>query len=159
MKYLINNKLFILFLLVFWCILNGDFSLITIMQGFIFSSLAMIISCTIPGGADFIHTLNISFFMFVRFIIILIANIYSSTFAIIKLIFTSNINPHLVHINTNLENDWLLFFLANAITLTPGTVTVNRKGSDLLVLTAYSNDSTQIMDSKLVKALRKGVKH
>ena len=76
-----------------------------------------------------------------------------------KLIFTSNINPRLVPIKTSLNNDWSIFFLANAITLTPGTVTVNRKGNKLLILTTYPEESNKIVNQSLVNALSKGVKH
>ncbi|GMQ65127.1 hypothetical protein AN2V17_43690 [Vallitalea sp. AN17-2] len=97
--------------------------------------------------------------MFIRFIFILFIDIYSSTFSIFKLIFTSNISPRLVPIKTTLNNEWSIFFLANAITLTPGTVTVNRKGNKLLILTTYPEKSDKIINKELVKALRKGVKH
>lgn len=159
LRYILNHKIFVLFLLVLWCIMNGNFYLTTIIQGLFFSSLSIIISCNLPGGEQFLHSLNISLFMFLKFIVILFINIYLSTFSIIKLIFTSNINPRLVDINTTLKNDWSIFFLANAITLTPGTVTVNRNGNTLLILTTYPLNSDKIINPYLVKALRKGVKH
>ncbi|GMQ56483.1 Na+/H+ antiporter subunit E [Vallitalea sediminicola] len=159
MRYIINHRIFILFLTVIWCILCGSFSILTIAEGFLLSSFAVFMSCHIPGGAQFLHSINISFFMFLKFIIILFIDIYSSTFSMFKLIFTSNISPRLVPIKTTLNNEWSIFFLANAITLTPGTVTVNRKGNKLLILTTYPEKSDKIINPKLVKALRKGVKH
>ncbi|MCT4686418.1 Na+/H+ antiporter subunit E [Vallitalea sp.] len=159
MKYIINHKIFILFLTVIWCILYGSFSILTIAEGFLLSSFSVFISCHIPGGSQFLHSINISFFMFIKFIFILFIDIYSSTFSIFKLIFTSNISPRLVPIKTTLNNEWSIFLLANAITLTPGTVTVNRKGNKLLILTTYPEKSEKIINKKLVKALRKGVKH
>jgi multicomponent Na+:H+ antiporter subunit E len=60
----------------------------------------------------------------------------------------------LVSIVTTLDNDWSIFFLANGITLTPGTVTVDREGNKLLILTAYT-ESDKIINKKLTKALRK----
>lgn len=154
MKYIINHRIFILFLTVIWCVLSGSFSISTVVIGFLLSSFAVFISCHIPDGAHFLHSLDISFFMFIRFIFTLIFDIYSSTFSIFKLIFTSTISPRLVSIVTTLDNDWSIFFLANGITLTPGTVTVDREGNKLLILTAYT-ESDKIINKKLTKALRK----
>ncbi len=91
--------------------------------------------------------------------LLLICHIYLSTFRMIRIILTSRIHLRLVHINTTLIHDWSIFFLANAITLTPGTVTVNRYDHNLLVLTAFPNSEEPLVDPNLIKALRKGVKH
>jgi multisubunit Na+/H+ antiporter MnhE subunit len=69
----------------------------------------------------------------------------------------SNINPRLETVNTTLKNDWSIFFLANAITLTPGTVTVNRHGNTLTILTTTDTDT--IINKSIEKTLRKGVRH
>ncbi|GKX32175.1 hypothetical protein SH1V18_46550 [Vallitalea longa] len=159
MKYIINHKIFTLFLTFIWCILCGSFSIHAIIIGLVISSIAIFLGCHIPGGAQYLHSLNVSFFNFLKFMFILFIDIYISTFKMFKLIFTSNINPRLVPIKTSLNNDWSIFFLANAITLTPGTVTVNRKGNKLLILTTYPEESNKIVNQSLVNALSKGVKH
>ncbi|MCT4598550.1 MAG: Na+/H+ antiporter subunit E [Vallitalea sp.] len=157
MRYIIKHKTFILFLTVLWCIMNGNFLISTIFSGCIFSSLSVIISCHLPDGEQYIHSLNISFFRFIKFIFILFINIYKSAFYIIKLILMSNINPRLETVNTTLKNDWSIFFLANAITLTPGTVTINRHGNTLTILTTTDTDT--IINKSIEKTLRKGVRH
>ncbi len=43
------------------------------------------------------------------------------------------INPGIVEIKTSLKSDFLKFVLANSITLTPGTLTVDVKGESLFV--------------------------
>lgn len=51
---------------------------------------------------------------------------------------------------SSLPNDFTLNLLANSITLTPGTVTVNRNGNDLLIMQlskeSESFDDTDIME-------------
>ncbi|MCF8001003.1 MAG: Na+/H+ antiporter subunit E [Halanaerobiales bacterium] len=43
------------------------------------------------------------------------------------------INPGIVKIQTNLKSDYAKLFLANSITLTPGTLTLDVKGNDLYI--------------------------
>ncbi|QUI22687.1 Na+/H+ antiporter subunit E [Vallitalea pronyensis] len=159
MKYIIRHVAFILFLTLIWCILNNRFTPFTLITGFILSSISIIMSCRIHGGEPFMHRLNISLFGFIKFFLLLVYHIYLSTFRMIRLIFTSNVHLRLVHIDTTLKDDWSIFFLANAITLTPGTVTVNRHDHHLLILTVYPKSEDPLVDPKLIKALRKGVKH
>lgn len=159
MKYIIRHITFILFLTLIWCILNNSFAPLTIMAGFILSSIAILMSCRIHGGEPFMHRLHISLFGFIKFFLLLIGHIYLSTFHMVRMILSSRIDLRLVHINTTLKHDWSIFFLANAITLTPGTVTVNRHDHNLLVLTAFPKSDEPLVDPNLIKALRKGVKH
>lgn len=41
-----------------------------------------------------------------------------------KRAFTGDVNPKIVRVSTNLNSDYGLAFLANSITLTPGTITI-----------------------------------
>ncbi len=43
------------------------------------------------------------------------------------------ISPGFVKITTDLKSDWLKFILANSITLTPGTMTLDVEGQELTV--------------------------
>jgi multicomponent Na+:H+ antiporter subunit E len=48
-------------------------------------------------------------------------------------VITGRINPAIVKINPKLKNDMSLTFLANSITLTPGTLSVDQKTNELYV--------------------------
>jgi multicomponent Na+:H+ antiporter subunit E len=43
------------------------------------------------------------------------------------------INPGIIKISTDLKSDYAKLFLANSITLTPGTLTLDVKGNDLFI--------------------------
>lgn len=159
MRFIIRHIVFVLFLTVIWCILNDSFSLRHLVIGFVIASIAIIMSCRIHGGEPFMHRLHISLLGFILFFALLIYHIYRSSFRIIYLILTSKMPTRIVQINTTLKHDWTIFFLANAITLTPGTVTINRHDHHLLILTAFPDSADTLIDPGLTKALRKGVKH
>ena len=145
MKYIINHKIFTIFLIFIWCLLCNNFSFYSIITGSIIAPISIILGCHIPNGTQYLDSLNISIFNFLKFITILLINIYISTFQMLKIIITSRINPKLIYTKTSLHNEWSIFLLANAITLTPGTVTINKKGDTLLILTTDQNESNSII--------------
>ena len=51
-----------------------------------------------------------------------------------KMTISGKINPGVVDIKTNLKDDYSISILANSITLTPGTVTIDKNGNKLKVL-------------------------
>lgn len=69
-----------------------------------------------------------------RFFLHLFVQIYIAGFVTIGKIISGNIHPGIVEIETDLDNDLYRCFLANSITLTPGTVTVDKEGGKLKVL-------------------------
>lgn len=66
---------------------------------------------------------------------VLIIEIIKANLAIIKLVLANDIDvePCLVRMHTKLKSRTARVALANSITLTPGTITVNLSGNDLLV--------------------------
>ena len=150
MKFIIQHNFFILIFLIVWCILNENFSLYTIVQGFFLSILSLIISNKLVNQ-QFNKNYKISFFVFFQFIIILIISIYKSTFICIKLIITDDIKPRLVHVKTDIKNDWARCLMANAITLTPGTVTVDKNNNSLTVLAVNINSKNLTKADYLIK--------
>ena len=72
--------------------------------------------------------------MIVKYFIYLLYQIYCSGFSTIKKIVTGKVNPGIVEITTKLENDFLISILACSITLTPGTVTLDKDGKKLKIL-------------------------
>ncbi len=65
----------------------------------------------------------------------------------IIMILTHDINPAIVEIETDLEEDYQKILLANSITLTPGTITADWKGNILKVL--WINKTTE--DPQLIR--------
>ncbi|MBS4538358.1 Na+/H+ antiporter subunit E [Clostridium sp. D2Q-11] len=75
-----------------------------------------------------------TFFVVFKYIMILFIEIYKASFELIKTIINNEYSPSIVEVNLELEDPLLITIVANSITLTPGTITVEKKGSKLLVL-------------------------
>ena len=91
----------------------------------------------------------------------LIIQIYIAGLQTIGKIITGNIHPDIVDIETHLENDLYICFLANSITLTPGTVTIDKEGQKLKVLwlncvTKDKEKAGEMIKGKFERILREG---
>ncbi len=64
----------------------------------------------------------------------LLIEIYKAGFATVKMTITGKVNPGIIDIKTDLEDDYSISILANSITLTPGTVTIDKTDNNLKVL-------------------------
>lgn len=134
MKYTIENKKLFLLLTFIWCIINESFSYIQLIYGSIFSILTIFICFKLLNGEHFINHYKTSIFLFLKFLFITFINIYKSTFITTKLILTGKVQPKFYKISTKVKGDLWRCLIANAITLTPGTVTVDMDENTLLVL-------------------------
>ena len=78
-------------------------------------------------------TAGVSFFKVGAYLFYLIGCIYMAGFNAIKLI-VQGAKVDIVAIKTDIGNDFLKVMLANSITLTPGTITLDLEGEDITVL-------------------------
>jgi len=69
------------------------------------------------------------------YILILIKNLIISNLQIAKRILSPDmkLNPAIIEVKTELKNDWKKLLLANSITLTPGTLTLDIRGDMLYI--------------------------
>jgi multicomponent Na+:H+ antiporter subunit E len=82
--------------------------------------------------------------LIVVLLVVLIARIYIASAKMIPKILTGDISPRIVHFRSKLRSDVARVVLANAITLTPGTLTLDLSGDHLIVhwLDAPTSHST-----------------
>jgi multicomponent Na+:H+ antiporter subunit E len=92
-----------------------------------------------------------------QFICVLIAEIVKANFATMKLICSANVinDPVLVQFDTDFKSDTSKFMLANAITLTPGTITVSIEGNRFTVHCLDKDFAEGINTSVFVDILHK----
>lgn len=67
--------------------------------------------------------------------------IYQSSFVMLKAVITGRSNPKIVHFRTRLRSDMARMILANSITLTPGTITLDLNDDHLTVHWLFSSTS------------------
>jgi multicomponent Na+:H+ antiporter subunit E len=71
-----------------------------------------------------------------------------------------DLDPSLVRVKTNLKTDYGKYILANSITLTPGTITIDIEGDELLIHSisrhTKSGVESETMEQKISKVFEGG---
>ena len=141
-----------------WVIYNGSFTLEICVFGVIISSALFAFCCKFMD-----HSMRKEIliykksFLFVRYIILLIKEIVKANFVVIQMILSQReeIQPKLVSFHSDLRTTAGKVFLANAITLTPGTITVTLEGDEYTVHCLDESLADGMNDSVFVDYIRK----
>lgn len=130
------NRCFILILLccAMWCILAGNFHIGTVLAGLVCGSAVVFIThrfILLPEDRPHraISPLNM-----LRYVPYLIFSIYRAGFALIPKMLTGRCRFGVYRIGTALAGPLSRAVLANSITMTPGTMTVDEQDGALTVL-------------------------
>ena len=147
-----------LLLLIFWIILNGKISLVIVLFGGILATLMFLFMCKFMNYSIRKEKLlyKRSWFL-IKYVIILIIEILKANIAVIKLVLMSRyeLEPIIVTFDTKLRSKFARVLLANSITLTPGTITVNVEKSTYQVHCLDKELAEGIEKSVFVKLLEK----
>jgi multicomponent Na+:H+ antiporter subunit E len=79
----------------------------------------------------------LNFFWLFVYLLVLIKNLIISNIQIAKRTLSKDmkLDPAIVAVKTELKSDWKKLLLANSVTLTPGTLTLDVKGDTLFIHT------------------------
>lgn len=120
-----NFILFLLsFLVVFWLILNSDFSLDNIAIGFIICILVLLVSHVYVVDSDLPDLSFFDIFIIIRFIFKTFMSILPSSFNVIKAILKKSSRVDRIELELPSNYKFINALVCNAITLTPGTITL-----------------------------------
>ncbi len=150
-----------LFLLTaIWCILQGSITLLHLSLGLLMAILALLISQHLVLDNTVADTYPLPLGRIIRYGFLLLVEIYRSGFSTIQAVVTGRIRPMIVTIDTGLEAHYLRLVLANSITLTPGTITLDLRDQELTVLwlrgtTLSREEAGQEIKGALEVALKK----
>ncbi|MBN2221849.1 MAG: Na+/H+ antiporter subunit E [Vallitaleaceae bacterium] len=128
---------FILLLTGIWCILNENIRLSTLIMGVFVSMVTIVILRFLLPSSSYQNYYSISPLTLILFLFVVIKDIYVSAFRTIRHLLRNEINPQFVSTTTKITNPWLQALIANAITLTPGTVTLHMADGTFTVLWLY----------------------
>ncbi len=119
-------------LFVMWMILTANFQLFNILVGIAvsFSIALLYIKLFTHKAFEFISP-----FWFMVYLFVLLKNLIISNIQISKRVLSRDmkLSPAIVAVKTDLESDWKKLLLANSVTLTPGTLTLDIKGDTLFI--------------------------
>jgi len=121
-------------LTVFWLLLNEGVSVIQVVLGMGGSVATLFYTEKYLLKEDYKVAYALRWVNVLKYVVALLFQIYLSGGMALYLLFTNRIKVRMVDYESDLDNDFLLCILAVSITLTPGTVTVDKIGRKLQVL-------------------------
>lgn len=154
-----NYKLCIL-LFTFWIVLTMNLNLINLVIGL---SISIVVTIGSKGILYDKHGFKVkppSLLNMTKFMIRLMFEIYKSSFSYIIRIIKKDCDPIFVDVYLNTDNPLIITLISNAITLTPGTITVDKDKNKLVVLSIDNpekkgKDLTEEIVEKYEKILTK----
>lgn len=149
-----NYKIFGLYFL-FWLILAQTFNIERIVVGILISIVVYLFNkdlCSISKKNNSLSILNVKYSLL--YIVVLIREIFKSSIHVAKIALSSklNISTSIVTINTKLKSDINRTILANSITLTPGTLTLDMK-EDRLVIHCLDMESAKGLEDNCFESI------
>lgn len=128
-------KFFDLFLLLFlfWLLLTLNITPSNIIIGFLVSLVITLLSYNIIYQES-IHLKRIKITRVFIYTFFLFFHIYKSSFTYIFKMFSKNCLPKIIEIELAISKPFIISIIANSITLTPGTVTIDYIDQKLIVL-------------------------
>lgn len=150
-----------IFLLLFgiWIVFSGQFDAFHLALGLISTALVTAISSNF-FFADRSRGIRARIREIIRlpwYLCWMLYQILLSNLHILKLALSPGdlpeVEPRLVRIKTELKTDFAKWFLANSITLTPGTITIDIEGDELLIHSISEATTTGVKDDAMQRKI------
>lgn len=149
--------MYLLFFLL-WVIFNGSFTLEIAVFGLVIAAAMFAFTCKFMDYSIAQEKQNIrNVFKLISYLFLLIKEIIIANIAVIRLILTQKeeVEPRLITFRSNLKTPTARAFLANSITLTPGTITVALEDEQYTVHCLDESMAEGIEDLEFQKLLSK----
>jgi multisubunit Na+/H+ antiporter MnhE subunit len=154
---LIRRFGFILLLLAFWLGFSPAITVQTVGTG-------LFLSVIIKKISDYLYqdiyriSVDCRFILgFFSYLLNLLRNIFSSAFAMVYIIFARTDNPVIFNVHLTNDNPLVVTLVANAITLTPGTITLEVSDDQVLSVLSITagKGGTETMAQDIIDAYEK----
>lgn len=139
-----------------WVIFNGNFTLEIAVLGILVAAAVFAFTCkfmdySIEKEKRLLKNLS----KILRYVLVLVKEIVKANFAVMHMILSEKeeLEPALVSFESDMQTPTGKAFLANAITLTPGTITVTLEDSEYVVHCLDESLAEGMDDSIFVKLL------
>ena len=144
-------------LLLFWIILNGKITLEILAFGVVFAAAIFWFMCKfLDYSPRYELCVARNTIWILTYFVVLIIEIFKSSIAVYKRVYSRKIEiqPQMVFFDVDIESEFLRFVLANSITLTPGTITVDVDGKHFCVHALDYTLAEGIENSVFIKMLK-----
>lgn len=142
---------------LFWILINGKINLELTIIGLILTTLVYLFACkflrfSIKKDLKVCKAL----FCLIAYLFCLVIEVVKSNLNIISLIWSNKEpDPKIAHFKVDLKSNFLRVLFANAITLTPGTITIDLEEDNYTVHALRYEYIDGIEQSRLLKLLKK----
>jgi multicomponent Na+:H+ antiporter subunit E len=142
-----------LFLFGVWLLISADFGYFSLVSGFVSS---LIIAGLTYGIFIPYHQANLQYFLpnplaLIAYVFAMVFYLYLSSFIMLKAVLSGTSKPRIVHFRTHLHSDLSRMTLANSITLTPGTITLDLNDDHLTVHWMFSTTTHAKVAGEAIK--------
>lgn len=150
---IVDNKEILILLSLVWLILFEELTIFTVVSGIISSVVVLVFTDRFLLKGNYEHSYMIGLGTLAKYAFRLFVEIFLAGMDVVPNIITGKADVQIITCETILTDELLIDILANSITLTPGTVTVEKKGSTLQVLAlnapAIDEDPRAVIPLKL----------
>jgi len=148
-----SNIEVILLLFFMWIILFEEINLFVVVTGVLMSLSVVVFTNQFLLEKKYKSEYAIGLWTIIKYVIRLFYEMFISAIDVIPNITFNETYVKYVTVETQLENEFLIAVLANSVTLTPGTVTIEQNGKTLRILSldapGYDEQSTEVLPLKL----------
>ncbi len=132
----------------FWILLSGEFTFILLLSGGVFSLLTAFMTHDIFLGNANLKIEIPRVIRFFKFLPWLLWQIVVSNVDVAYRVLSPKmpINPQVIHFKPDLKTDMGIVTLSNAITLTPGTVTIKARKDEFIVHAIADGPAKSMID-------------
>jgi len=142
---------------IFWILLSGEFTFILITSGVVSSLIVAYISHDLLIGKADLKTEVGRVFRFFRYLPWLLWQIILCNVEIAYLVLNPKqlVDPQLVRFKPDLKTDLGIVTLANSITLTPGTVTIEASREEFVIHAIWHKSAEGIIEGEMQRKVKK----
>ena len=141
---------------ILWVIFNGNLTLEICLFGVVIAAVIFAFTCKFMDySIEKEKKVIRSYFKFLRYTCVLVKEIVKANFTVMHMILSEReeLEPVLVSFQSDMKTPVGRALLANAITLTPGTITVTLEGSEYVVHCLDESLAEGMDDSVFVRLL------
>ncbi len=140
----------------FWILLSGEFTFILITSGIVASLIVAYLSHDIFIGKPDIKVETRRVFKFIKYLPWLVWKVILANFEIAYLVLHPKmpIDPQIIRFETGLKTDLGIVTLANSITLTPGTITVEANKEEFVIHAIWQKSVEGIIDGEMLRKVK-----
>lgn len=140
---------------VIWVVWNERMDWYTLVMGLSVSSVAWLVSNLLMERDHATHAFSLSLAAYARYFLYLIRQIYHSGIVAMTHILRGNDAVRITTHRIVLTDEFAQNLLANAITLTPGTVSIDKQEDTLHILSFADNDGKPLVSEAAIRRIER----